>query len=136
MGIDGWQIAFFTQINKSFGGQAVESLFIEDVTTVDIFDLIRLPEEEIFINYEEFKSACQMVLDRIIELKAQGKIDLAPHMKRDMDAIIAHGMDNVGMYHAKRPLIKDKQGNIVTEDMSLLYFYHNRLHGYGLEKLF
>jgi glycerol-3-phosphate O-acyltransferase len=53
-----------------------------------------------------------------------------------MDEIIAHGLDNVGMYHAKRPLIKDASGNLSTEDMSLLYFYHNRLHGYGLEKLF
>jgi glycerol-3-phosphate O-acyltransferase len=53
-----------------------------------------------------------------------------------MDEIINHGLENVGMYHAKRPLIKDKAGNLVTEDMSLLYFYHNRLHGYGLEKLF
>ena len=70
------------------------------------------------------------------ELKSQGKIDTAPHLYRPMDEIINHGLENVGMYHAKRPLIKDKAGNLVTEDMSLLYFYHNRLHGYGLEKLF
>ena len=70
------------------------------------------------------------------ELKAQGKIDSAPHLNRSMDEIITHGLENVGMYHAKRPLIKDASGNLTTEDMSLLYFYHNRLHGYGLEKLF
>lgn len=130
----------FHKINRVFSSHLVAFVAFELIKAknkkLDLFDLIRLPEEDIFLPYEEFKSACQLVLDRIFELKAQGKIDIAPHMKRDMDAIIAHGLDNVGMYHAKRPLIKDKQENIVTEDMSLLYFYHNRLHGYGLEKLF
>ena len=103
---------------------------------MDLFDLIRLPQEDLLLNYEEFKAACQRVLNQIFELKSQGKIDSAPHLNRSMDEIITHGLDNVGMYHAKRPLIKDKSGNLTTEDMSLLYFYHNRLHGYGLEKLF
>ncbi|RIW16379.1 glycerol-3-phosphate acyltransferase [Algoriphagus lacus] len=130
----------FHKINRVFSSHLVAFVAFELIKAktnkLDLFDLIRLPEEDIFIPYEEFKSVCQMVLDRVFELKAQGKIDTAPHLKRTMDEIIAHGMDNVGMYHAKRPLIRDKDGNIVTEDMSLLYFYHNRLHGYGLEKLF
>lgn len=130
----------FHIINRVFSSHLVSFVAFEIIRSknfkLDIFDLIRLPEEDIVIPYEEFKSACQMVLDRIFELKAQGKIDAAPHLSRPMDEIIAHGIDNVGMYHAKRPLIRDKEGNIATEDMSLLYFYHNRLHGYGLEKLF
>jgi glycerol-3-phosphate O-acyltransferase len=130
----------FHKINRVFSSHLVAFVAFELIKSknnkLDIFDLIRLPEEEVSIPYEEFKSSCQMVLDKIFELKAQGKIDAAPHLKRTMDEIIVHGMDNVGMYHAKRPLIRDKDGNIVTEDMSLLYFYHNRLHGYGLEKLF
>jgi glycerol-3-phosphate O-acyltransferase len=103
---------------------------------LDIFDLIRLPVEEIILPYEDFKSACKLVLDKIFELQHVGKIDIAPHLVRPLDDLIFHGMDNVGMYHAKRPLIRDKKGNVVSEDISLLYFYHNRLHGYGLEKLF
>ncbi|MDP2043005.1 MAG: 1-acyl-sn-glycerol-3-phosphate acyltransferase [Algoriphagus sp.] len=130
----------FHKINRVFSSHLVAFVAFESIKAknnkLDIFDLIRLPEEDIFIPYEEFKTACQLVMDRVLELKSQGMIDIAPHMKRSMDEIITHGIDNVGMYHAKRPLIRDKQGDIVTEDMSLLYFYHNRLHGYGLEKLF
>jgi glycerol-3-phosphate O-acyltransferase len=130
----------FHRINRVFSSHIVAFVAFELIKAknnkLDIFDLIRLPEEDIIIPYEEFKSACQLVLDRIMELKAKGKIDTAPHLNRSMDEIIQHGLDNVGMYHAKRPLIRDKQGDIATEDMSLLYFYHNRLHGYGLEKLF
>jgi len=130
----------FHKINRVFSSHLVAFVAFELIQSknakLDLFDLIRLPQEDLVLNYEEFKAACQRTLDRIFELKAQGKIDAAPHLNRSMDEIITHGLDNVGMYHAKRPLIKDKSGNLTTEDMSLLYFYHNRLHGYGLEKLF
>ena len=130
----------FHKINRVFSSHLVAFVAFELIQAkndkMDLFDLIRLPQEDLVVTYEEFKTACQLVLDKIFELKAQGKIDAAPHLYRPMDEIINHGLENVGMYHAKRPLIKDKVGNLVTEDMSLLYFYHNRLHGYGLEKLF
>ncbi|TFV96195.1 glycerol-3-phosphate acyltransferase [Algoriphagus kandeliae] len=130
----------FHRINRVFSSHLVAFTAFEMIqarnSKLDLFDLIRLPEEEIFIDYQEFKDDCQRVYDQIMRLREEGKIKIAPHMKQGMDEIIAHGLDNVGMYHAKRPLIQNKQGQIVTEDISLLYFYHNRLHGYGLEKLF
>ena len=130
----------FHKINRVFSSHLVAFVAFELIQAknakLDLFDPIRLPQEDLVLGYEEFKSACQLVLDLILELKSQGKIDTAPHLNRPMDEIIAHGLENVGMYHAKRPLIQDKEGNMGTQDMSLLYFYHNRLHGYGLEKLF
>lgn len=130
----------FHRINRVFSSHLVAFVAFEMLkarnSKLDLFDLIRLPEEEISIPYEEFKTACQLVMDKILELKSQNLIDVAPHLNRSMDEIIHHGLDNVGMYHAKRPLIRSTKGDILTEDMSLLYFYHNRLHGYGLEKLF
>ena len=86
--------------------------------------------------YEEFRKVCHKVWTRIKELEKEGSLHMAPHLKQDMDQIIQHGLANLGMYHAKRPLIQNENGEIVTEDLSLLYFYHNRLDGYELEKLF
>jgi glycerol-3-phosphate O-acyltransferase len=130
----------FHKINRVFSSHLVAFTAFEMIKSanrkLDLFDLIRLPEEDISIPYDEFKANCNKVLDRIIQLTENGKINMAPHLHNDMDTIIKHGLDNVGMYHAKRPLIMDVKGDIVTEDMSLLYFYHNRLTGYGLEKLF
>ncbi len=130
----------FHKINRVFSSHLVAFTAFEMIKSanrkLDLFDLIRLPEEDISIPYEEFKANCNRVLDCIIQLTENGKINMAPHLHNDMDTIIKHGLDNVGMYHAKRPLIMDAKGDIVTEDMSLLYFYHNRLTGYGLEKLF
>jgi glycerol-3-phosphate O-acyltransferase len=130
----------FHKINRVFSSHLVAFVAFELIKVknqkMDVFDLIRLPQEDIVVDYQEFKIGCQRVLDEIFTLKAKGKIDAAPHLFKPMDDIIAHGLENVGMYHAKRPLIRDESGNLTTEDLSLLYFYHNRLHGYDFEKLF
>src|SRR5690606_16923863 len=103
---------------------------------LDLFNLLRLPEEDIVLEYQEFKTECQKVLDRIKTIEKEGKVHVAPHLKQEIDKIIEHGLANLGMYNAKRPLVKINSGEIVTEDLNLLYYYHNRLDGYELEKLF
>jgi glycerol-3-phosphate O-acyltransferase len=97
--------------------------------------LLRLPEEDLFLPYETFKEACGLVLARIRQLKEDGAVHMAPHLDQGLEEIIQHGLQNVGMYHAKRPLKRNAEGDIVTEDISLLFYYHNRLDGYELEKI-
>lgn len=101
---------------------------------LDLYSLLRLPVDEIEIEYDEFKKAFSKLRNRIIELFNQGRVDMATHMTRDIDKVINLGISNVGMYHTNRPLIINKQGNILTQDMNNLYYYHNRLDGYELEK--
>ncbi len=101
---------------------------------LDLFSLLRLPDEELIITYNELKKGCKSLKNKIIERTEKGEMSVAEHMHEDIDSIIEHGIYNVGMYHSKRPLIKTKSGDITTMDMNLLYFYRNRLDGYGLEK--
>ncbi|UZD20979.1 1-acyl-sn-glycerol-3-phosphate acyltransferase [Algoriphagus halophytocola] len=130
----------FHKINRVFNSHLVAFTAFELIKKknkkLDLFDLLRLPEEDISIDFQEFKGACEMVLKKILELKSQGLINTAPHLSQPMDELMKQGIENVGMYHAKRPIVQGKSGDIGTDDMSLLYFYHNRLTGYGLEKLF
>lgn len=101
---------------------------------LDLFSLLRLPEEDLVINFNEFRSTCQRIKNKISERVKEGRMSQAEHMDDNIDNIIEHGLLNLGMYHSKRPLIKTKEGDITTMDMNLLYFYRNRLDGYGLEK--
>jgi glycerol-3-phosphate O-acyltransferase len=130
----------FHKINRVFSSHLVAftafQMIKRENKKMDLYNLLRLPEEDVIIMYDEFREACQNVLTKILELEEESKVQVAPHMKNDIDTIIDHGLANVGMYHAKRPLVKNSSGNIETQDLSLLYYYHNRLHGYGLEKLF
>ena len=101
---------------------------------LDFFSLLRLPDEDLIIQFPEFKNTCKLIREKIFERVEQEKMTVANHMLEDLDSVIEHGMHNLGMYHAKRPLIKTDDGNITTMDINLLYFYRNRLDGYGLEK--
>ena len=56
-------------------------------------------------------------------------------MNRDINFIVERGLKQVGLYHDRRPLVKKENGDIMSPDLKLLYFYHNRLEGYGLEEL-
>ena len=53
---------------------------------------------------------------------------------KELHEIIELGIMNVCMYHPNLPIMRTKEGNITSEDLKLLYYYHNRLLGYGLHK--
>lgn len=104
---------------------------------LDLYEFLRLPEEELSIDYDEFKAAFEMCLKRVKKLKKKKKVNIAAHIKGPIDEVIQLGINNVGMYHARRPLLLDKTGTkVLTMDLNTLYFYHNRMDGYDLEKLF
>ncbi|GAB3645534.1 hypothetical protein GCM10028791_03840 [Echinicola sediminis] len=130
----------FHKINRVFSSHLVAFTAFQMIkrqnSKMDLFSLLRLPEEDISISYDDFRTDCQRVLNKIMEIRSKGGLHVAPHLKQGIDKIIAHGLSNVGMYHAKRPLIRTQDGGITTQDMSLLYYYHNRLDGYDLEQLF
>jgi glycerol-3-phosphate O-acyltransferase len=113
---------------------AAFEIFRKRNNKLDLFSLLRVPDEDLIISYEELKTVCEKLKKKIFERVEDGRMTVADHMLEPIDNIIEHGLLNVGMYHSKRPLIKTKSGDITTMDMNLLYFYRNRLDGYGLEK--
>ena len=129
----------YHRINRVFSSHLVAftafRMLLKKYHKLDFYSFLRMPVEELVIPYAEFKDEAFKIRARLYELYEEGKVDLAPHMVESLDAIINHGLDNVGLYHARRPLLKNKEGDLITQDLNLLYFYHNRLHGYGLEKL-
>jgi glycerol-3-phosphate O-acyltransferase len=102
---------------------------------LDLYELMRIPPKSISIPYEEFRNACALIREQIMDLQKKGEIDMAPHLRWSLEEIIEHGLKNLGVYHAKRTLKYDKKKKVIrTEDLKLLYFYHNRLKGYDFEK--
>ncbi|MEL7533362.1 MAG: glycerol-3-phosphate acyltransferase, partial [Bacteroidota bacterium] len=107
-------------------------MFRKRFPNLDLYGILRLLEEERRLKRTEFFDNVERVLNRLRELVAQDKVHLAGHMNNDVPHIIEHGISNLGLYHAKRPLSLVDHETIQTEDMNLLYFYHNRLEGYEL----
>jgi glycerol-3-phosphate O-acyltransferase len=128
----------YHRINRVFASHLVAFVAFEmwqkKHPKLDLFGLLRLPEEDQVLEYEEFRETCKRVRKQIYQLKAEEKVYYATHLKGKIDLVIRHGLDNVGIFHLKRPLLMNKEGNIITKDFSTLYYYHNRLVGYDLEK--
>ena len=101
--------------------------------TMDLFGLLRLPEEERSIPKVEYYEAMERILKGLYLLKDQGKINFANHMSNDLEGLVNFGVKHLGLYHAKRPLML-KGDFLMTKSMNLLYYYHNRLVGYELER--
>lgn len=128
----------YHRINKVFASHLVAFtafvIFQRKFKKLDLYNLLRLPEEELVIPYEEFKASFERVLAKVHRMHNAGEVGVSPYLTGEVDTIINHGLKNVGMYHSKRPLIKTKKGDMTTQDLNLLYYYHNRLAGYNLEK--
>jgi len=128
----------YHKINRVFSSHLVSFVAFEmwqkKFSQLDLFNLLRLPEEDLEIDYEEFKVVFKRLRKQIYTLKEEGKINIASHLKGKSDIVINRGIDNAGVFHLNRPLLKNKKGNITTKDLSLLYYYHNRLAGYDLEQ--
>jgi glycerol-3-phosphate O-acyltransferase len=131
-------VSEYHRINRVFASHLVAFVAFEmwqrKHPKLDLFGLLRLPEEDLVLPYEEFRNACKAVRKQIYVCKDEGKVNHATHLKGKIDLVIRHGLENVGIFHLKRPLLFNKEGNIITQDLNLLYYYHNRLVGYDLEK--
>lgn len=132
-------VSEYHRINRVFASHLAAFVAFEMLQRkfpkLDLFGFLRLPEEDLEIPYEEFRATFKKVRKEIYNLKENGKLHHATHLKGDADIVIKRGLENVGIFHLKRPLLRNKKGNIVTQDLNVLYYYHNRLVGYDLEKL-
>ncbi len=132
-------VSEYHRINRVFASHLAAFVAFEmwqrKYPKLDLFGFLRLPEEDLEIPYDEFRATFKKVRKEIYNLKEKGKLHHATHLKGDADIVIKRGLDNVGIFHLKRPLLRNKKGNIVTQDLNVLYYYHNRLLGYDLEKL-
>lgn len=100
---------------------------------LDLYHILRLPEEDLELDYETFKENFKKLRKRLEKMYEKKQVDMANHMQERATNAIEHGLQNVGLYHDQRPLIK-KGDKIIVKDTNTLYYYHNRMNGYGLEK--
>ncbi|MCB0509591.1 MAG: glycerol-3-phosphate acyltransferase, partial [Bacteroidetes bacterium] len=129
-------LAYNTVLSSHIVSFVAFELIGREFKNLDIYQLLRIPTDEIEIDIEEFKMEVNNIREKIIDLYAEGKLKIHERLKGDTDEIIKHGIKNLGVYHAQMPLEVNNNGNISTQDLKVLYFYHNRLLGYGLEKHF
>jgi len=112
-------------------GLARRAVGARRVRTRELKEALEISSKE---GYRRCSAYALLYLGQVHQMKEEGKINIASHLKGKSDLVIKRGIDNAGVFHLNRSVAKNKKGNIITQDLSLLYYYHNRLVGYDLEQ--
>lgn len=102
---------------------------------LNIYGLLRLPADDFIFPKEEFSAVIEQLKQVLIKWERQGKLKCSEQIHWDTEKLIQHGVSELGIYHFTKPLVRKKNGDLMSSNFSLLYFYHNRLEHYGLEKM-
>jgi glycerol-3-phosphate O-acyltransferase len=102
---------------------------------LDIFGLIRLPFDDFIFDEALFESVTYQVVAQLKKMEADGKIVLPDELKSmTVQEVISSGISKLGVFHIEKPLRFSKKGKIVSDSFKFLYFYHNRLTCYHLDR--
>lgn len=101
---------------------------------VDLFTLLRTPPEDIKIPANDLYEVIESLKEQLKEMNKNNEVLLSPEIRFTTDKLVENGMNNINMYHANSPIERSADGTYYyTEDLKLLYYYHNRLEGYNLK---
>jgi glycerol-3-phosphate O-acyltransferase len=104
---------------------------------LDLYRFVRLSLEQRRLSEEELMGECKEMLRRAIEASMKGQFHLEDGLLGahvDPRVWVQEGLDKLGIFHG-HAVIKKEDGIYYSEDMNLLYYYRNRLAGFGLSLL-
>ncbi len=104
----------------------------EEHKQMEFYEFLRLKPKEFHVSVKRLKPGFEKFIDALRQMSSEGKFHLQPIFAEATDKIIANGLKHLGPYHIKSPLYKDRNNYLRTEDISTLYYYHNRLEGYDI----
>ncbi len=103
--------------------------------SLDLFRFLRLSLEQRSIPYSEFLQESEDLLARLRGLESRGELHLSDDFDgRSVREWAEDGIRQLGVLHDVA-VAKVRHDVIWTEDMNLLYYYRNRLSGYGISQL-
>lgn len=103
---------------------------------LDLYQLLRLPQEDRRWDRAELEAAIDRVAKEVRTRSSKGTLFHEPVLEDSAPKILEHGIRNLGIYHDKRALREHRKrpDAVSSEDLPLLFYYHNRLEGYKLAK--
>lgn len=101
---------------------------------LDLYRFLRLSRAQRAIPRSEFVQFCEHVHERLRALESAGELYLSQDLKQPTAAWIKDGLSQLGLLHDAEA-VKIEDDSVTTDDMTLLYYYRNRLTGYGISFL-
>jgi len=99
---------------------------------VDLYRLLRSLGPEDGLDQSEVEATLGALLDELKELARRGGILLGRSVETgDAQGVMRDGLRTFGSYHV-RPIVERRGVRLHVRDPNLLFYYRNRLEGYGL----
>lgn len=101
----------------------------------DLYRLLRLSLAQRSMPFSELLAAAEVYYRRVEDLSRQGNLYLSDDLRMSQtENWVRNGVSQLGLLHDVA-VVKIQKDVVWTEDMNLLYYYRNRLTGYGLSLL-
>ena len=101
---------------------------------LDLYALLRLIPDDYEFPIEQFEAAITAVQTALFELEEKGRLKLSSAVRLSPNELIQDGVQNLGIYHVRKPLTFNSKGDVESDDFDVLFYYHNRLENFGLTK--
>ena len=102
---------------------------------LDLYALLRLPTDEYVFKEDLLTNVVGQLQERLMEMEQAGEILLSDQMRWPVDKLIYDGVARLGSFHVSKPLRYNKKGQVISDSFKNLYFYHNRMENYDLDKM-
>ena len=100
---------------------------------LDLFRFLRISLAQRTLPMDAFLQHAERYHRMVRDLADSGRLYLHDRLQtEDTQRWVQDGIRNLGLFHGNA-VLRESEGAIYTEDMNLLYYYRNRLTGYGLE---
>ncbi len=113
---------------------AVFEILVHQNPRLDLFGILRLPPDDYRFPFRVVVEVVEQMQEQLLRWEAEGKIRLSEEIHWPAPELVRHGVRKLGIFHREKPLYFVKDEAIVSSNFRVLYFYHNRLKNYGLEK--
>ncbi len=102
---------------------------------LDLFRFLRISEAQRAVPLDKFYQEAEKAFAQVQEAAHQNRLILSDPLRcGDIKLWVEDGVRQLGLFHAHK--VAKIQANVITsDDMNLLYFYRNRLSGYGFGRL-
>ncbi|WP_236979235.1 1-acyl-sn-glycerol-3-phosphate acyltransferase [Membranihabitans maritimus] len=111
-------------------------IFMKYYSNLDVYGLLKLPLSDFFIPRDFFIEKMEVFKDLLRLMEAEGALRLSSQFDGTSEEILMNGLSNIGLYHSRKPLKLSKDGMIVSDDLELLFYYHNRIDNYNFKNIF
>jgi len=119
-----------------FLAYAVFELMCERAKEDDLYRVLRSDDRSIELSRPDVMERVETLVGRVMDLADAGKIRVSPTIDRSRTrALVTDAEKHFRLYHTKRPIRRIGDAYVV-DDPKLVYYYRNRLTGYGLGECF